>query len=57
MTAAAAKAKDIEARQAEVEDIAEVKRKAVAEVNAEQEKAKASYGSSATTLFCRTSHK
>lgn len=42
MTAAAAKAAEIEARQAEAEEITEVKRRAAAEVKAEQEKAKAS---------------
>lgn len=57
VTAAPAKAADIVARQAKVEDIAEVKRKAAAEVNAEQEEAKASYRSSATTIFFRTLHK
>lgn len=42
VTAAAAKAAEIETRQAEAEEIAEVKRKAAAEVKAEQDKAKAS---------------
>lgn len=42
MKAAAAKTAEIEAGQAEAEEIAEVKRQAAAEVKAEQEKAKAS---------------